>query len=320
MKYQEIIASLPKKERWSGAFYNYEYQGFWFSRFALEGIISVQESFEAQPSDIVLCSAPKTGTTWLKALAFAIVTRNRFDGLSDNNNNHPLFNTVPHDCVPFLEVDLVENNKKDPEMPLLSTHLPFSSLPKCIISKDCKMVYICRDPKDTFVSYWHYLQRALPGGQHDHVVKRLSLGTEFESFCDGSTYYGPYWDHVLGYWKASVERPDNVLFLKYEDLKRDTLFYVRKLGEFMGQPFTAEEERRGAAERIVELCSLQKLSGLEVNKSGKHRQGTPMSSNNYSFFRRGMVGDWKNLLTPEMQRRIDEITEQKLQGSGFSFS
>ncbi|XP_019189649.1 PREDICTED: flavonol sulfotransferase-like [Ipomoea nil] len=319
MKYQEIIASLPKKEKWSGASYNYEYQGFWFSPFALEGIISVQQSFQAQPSDILLCSAPKTGTTWLKALAFAIVTRNQFD----DNNNHPLFNAVPHDCVPFLEVDLVDHveKKKDPEMmPLLSTHLPFSSLPKSIVSRGCKMVYICRDPKDTFVSYWHYLQRAMPGGQHDHVVERLSLEKEFESFCDGSTYYGPYWDHVLGYWKASIERPDSVLFLKYEDLKRDTVFYVRKLGEFMGRAFTAEEERRGAAERIVELCSLEKLSGLEVNKSGKHRQGTPMSSNNYSFFRRGIVGDWKNLLTPEMQRRIDEITEQKLHGSGFSFS
>nr|GLL22092.1 flavonol sulfotransferase-like [Ipomoea trifida] len=248
MKYQEIIGSLPKKEIWNGGSYIYEYQGFWFYSPFLEGIISVQQSFQAQPGDIVLCSAPKTGTTWLKALAFAIVTRDRFDGLSDNNNNHPLFNAVPHDCIPFLEVDLVENKRKDPEMPLLSTHLPFSSLPKCIISKDCKMVYICRDPKDTFVSYWHYLQRALPGGQHDHVVKWLSLEKEFEMFCDGSSVYGPYWDHVLGYWKASFERPDNVLFLK-----------------------------------------------------------------------RGVVGDWKNLLTPQMQRRIDEITDQKLHGSGFSF-
>ncbi|XP_031103402.1 flavonol sulfotransferase-like [Ipomoea triloba] len=312
MKYQEIIASLPKKEIWNGVSYIYEYQGFWFNSPFLEGTISVQESFQAQPGDIVLCSAMKTGTTWLKALAFAIVTRNQFDVLSsDNNNNHPLFNAVPHDCIPFLEVDLVEN-KKDPEMPLLSTHLPFSSLPKCIISKDCKMVYICRDPKDTFVSYWHFLQRVLPG-------KQLSLEKEFEMFCDGSSVYGPYWDHVLGYWKASIERPDSVLFLKYEDLKRGTLFYVRKLGEFMGQPFTAEEERRGAAERIVELCSLQKLSGLEVNKTGKHRQGTALSINNDSFFRRGVVGDWKNLLIPQMQRRMDEITEQKLQGSGFSF-
>nr|GME09226.1 flavonol sulfotransferase-like [Ipomoea batatas] len=250
MKYQEIIGSLPKKEIWNGGSYIYEYEGFWFCSPFLEGTISVQESFQAQPGDIVLCSAMKTGTTWLKALAFAIVTRNRFDVLSssDNNNNHPLFNAVPHDCVPFLEVDLVENNKKDPEMPLLSTHLPFSSLPKCIISKDCKMVYICRDPKDTFVSYWHFLQRALQGGQLDQVVKQLSLEKEFEMFCDGSSIYGPYWDHVLGYWKASIERPDSVLFLK-----------------------------------------------------------------------RGVVGDWKNLLTPQMQRRIDEITDQKLQGSGFSF-
>ncbi|WKA11030.1 hypothetical protein VitviT2T_028565 [Vitis vinifera] len=31
-----------------------------------------QEHFQAQPSDIILSSAPKTGTTWLKALTFSI--------------------------------------------------------------------------------------------------------------------------------------------------------------------------------------------------------------------------------------------------------
>jgi hypothetical protein len=36
-----------------------------------------------------------------------------------------------------------------------------------------------------------------------------------------------------------------------------------------------------------------------------------------SFFRKGIVGDWKNHLTPEMATRLDQITEQKLKDTGL---
>jgi hypothetical protein len=37
---------------------------------------------------------------------------------------------------------------------------------------------------------------------------------------------------VLGYWKASLERPDKVLFLKYEDLKEDIISNLKKIAGF----------------------------------------------------------------------------------------
>ena len=48
---------------------------------------------------------------------------------------------------------------------------------------------------------------------------------------------GPFWDHVLKYQKTSLERPQKIMFLKYEDLKRDPRGQVKKLAEFMGRPF-----------------------------------------------------------------------------------
>ena len=41
---------------------------------------------------------------------------------------------------------------------------------------------------------------------------------------------------------------------------------------------------------------------------------------NNAFFRKGMVGDWKNLLTLEMAMRLDQITKQKLTGSGLTLN
>ncbi|KAB2032972.1 hypothetical protein ES319_D05G415900v1 [Gossypium barbadense] len=125
--------------------------------------------------------------------------------------------------------------------------------------------------------------------------------------------YGSYWDHVLGYWKASLERPDKLMFLTYEDLVEDTVLYLKKIAEFMGYPFSSEEQQQGVPENIVQMCSFENLSGLEVNKIGKHREGQGnLEFENNIYFRKGKVGDWKNYLTTEMSQRLDQRTLQKL--------
>ena len=246
----------------------------------------VQEQFKAHPSDIVLCSFPKTGTTWLKALSFAIATRKRFGDISTTN---PLLTTVPHECIPFLEADLIQNSdNRDPELPLFATHLSYTCLPKSILESRCKIVYICRDPKDTFVSLWHFLDKFL--GTRERK-QQLCFELEFERFCQGKSSYGPFWDHVLAFWNASLGSPERVLFLKYEDMKKDTLFYIKRLAHFLNQPFSKQEENEGVPQKIMELCSFDNLSRLEVKKSGKHCAETDIGVNNSAYFRKGEVGD-----------------------------
>ncbi|KAL7192293.1 hypothetical protein ACSBR2_024183 [Camellia fascicularis] len=60
----------------------------------------------------------------------------------------------------------------------------------------------------------------------------LTLEEAFDMFCKGIFSYGPFWDHVLGYWKESLPCPTRVLFLNYEDMKRNTLIHAKKLAEF----------------------------------------------------------------------------------------
>ncbi|KAF5821928.1 putative quercetin-3-sulfate 4'-sulfotransferase [Helianthus annuus] len=71
----------------------------------------VQQSFKARPSDVFLYSYPKSSTTWLKALAYAIGTREKFDG-----PNNPLLPKMPHNCIPTLErsvEQILENHHKN---------------------------------------------------------------------------------------------------------------------------------------------------------------------------------------------------------------
>ncbi|PWA67089.1 sulfotransferase 16 [Artemisia annua] len=129
--------------------------------------------------------------------------------------------------------------------------------------------------------------------------------------------YGPYWDHVLGFWRASLESPDKILFLKYEEIKKEPEVHVKRSADFMGVPISAEEEN-GVVEKIAKFCSFEHLKNLEVNKTGIQRFDFGFEIENRHFFRQGLVGDWKHHMTQEMGERIDRITQEKFQGSGLT--
>lgn len=69
-------------------------------------------------------------------------------------------------------------------------------------------MYMCRDQKDALVSMWHFL-------------KRNGLQNLYESFCEGTCFGGPVWNHILEYWRASKANPSRVLFLRYERLLQE---------------------------------------------------------------------------------------------------
>jgi hypothetical protein len=72
----------------------------------------------------------------------------------------------------------------------------------------------------------------------------------FELFCEGVAVFGPtpIWEHYLGYWDLSVREHNNVLFLKYDDMMVQPSRHVRMLAEFLGVPFTVDEESGGVME------------------------------------------------------------------------
>ncbi|CAN6166803.1 unnamed protein product [Urochloa humidicola] len=250
------------------------------------------------------------------ALAFATAARDAYP--APTAREHPLRRLHPHDVVPLVDEVFArgEEARLDalPSPRLMSTHLPFTLLPEPVLAGCCRVVYVCRDPKDTLVSLWHFLRRS------SRPEAALSFAELFDAVCNGTTATGPVWDHVLSYWRASVARPDRVLFLKYEDLLRDPGECVRRLAGFMGRPFSAAEEAAGAVAAVVELCSLGNMKALQVNKAGSFAAGNYLAMTRDSFFRKGVAGDWANHMTPEMAARMDRIFREKFLGTGFSFA
>ncbi|OMO60120.1 hypothetical protein COLO4_33935 [Corchorus olitorius] len=247
---------------------------------------------------------PEESATWLKALTLAIVTRThrRNTGSSALLPKEPReYDSVP-DPVPFLADFATKSDIREPGLPLTSTHVPYTLLPKSALDSDsnCKIVYICMEPKNAFVSLYHSTAKLRD--------KELSLDKAFDQFCQGKSFYGPYWDHVLGFWRANQDRPDKVLFLQYEEMMEDTPFYVQKLAEFLGYPFSPGEENQEKMEYVNRVSENIKGGWFATNP------GLPYDKTLYDRLKKQL---WKYWLNPEMGELLDKITDEKLSGYGF---
>uniref|UniRef100_A0A0D9WNX6 Sulfotransferase n=1 Tax=Leersia perrieri TaxID=77586 RepID=A0A0D9WNX6_9ORYZ len=318
----DMLSSLPSKTEVNLGLTIYHYQGFWLHDNWVLSAVALQRSFVPRPDDVIVASLPKCGTTWLLSLAFATMARRAYPPAAAD---HPLRRISPHQCVPFLDV-----LGAIPSPRLMNTHMPLTMLPNTY-----KVVYVCREPKDMVVSFWHFFQQTVPG---------VTFAETFEAFCDGANISGPFWDHNLGYWRASIARPNSVLFLRYEwllgvnlgqrrigiklreswdlapstvmrsnneELLRDPAKNVRELARFVGLPFSEPPRPRRR------LAFLSNLRSLEVNRTGY--VDSRLNLRRDTLFRKGVTGDWVNYMTPEMACRLDDIVEEKLGAAGFSF-
>ncbi|CAI0437815.1 unnamed protein product [Linum tenue] len=318
MSIEEMKELAPKKEV---MFWNVheicQMEGFWFLAHLMESMVAFRSDFQPRSEDVLITSFPKTGTTWLMALCHNILHRH------DNREEDDILTRMNlHEVVPTLDVffltDQVQNlllNSGGGR--LLHTHLPYTCLPESVRNSGCKIVHVTRNPKDTLVSMWHFFNKVLK--RDPTATGPFPMEGAVESFCTGVLPWGPFHENVVSYWEESKKRPDEVLFLKYEDMCRDPKKEVRKLASFLGKPFPPTSVNGGVDEEVEKVLwrsSLGRLRELEVNKNNVVSELTQIS--NSSYFRKGTVGDWKNYLTPQMAERVDQLTQLKLQGTGLS--
>lgn len=179
-----IFLSLPREKGWITP-YLYLFQDFWCPSHVIQPINTFQNHFQAKHTDVVVATFPKSGTTWLKALTFAVVNRHHIPPSLDNNS-HPLLTNNPHHLVPSFEVSVygktpqshhLLSNMTEPR--LFGTHIPFPSLAKSIKEDpNCKIIYICRNPFDNLVSHWMFLNKTKPAS-----FPTITLEEAFERYC-----------------------------------------------------------------------------------------------------------------------------------------
>ena len=261
--------------------------------------IEQMKDMKLRPDDVWVVTYPKCGTTWTQQIVRLIINRGKDDGL-----------TIEY-AVPWVEgfckiPEIGRNYRIDVDKMAspraFKSHFPYEMMP-CGLPNTTPGNYInvVRNPKDCAVSFYHqYL--SFPYYPH------YEWNEFFELFMKGDVDFGNYFDHVLS-WQSHKD-DNNVLFLKYEDMKRDLPNVVAQIAKFIGQDISKE--------LVEEIAHKTTFANMRNNSSANYEEcKTIFKSTGTDFIRKGEVGDWKNYFTPEQAARLDAVYDKKLKGTGI---
>ena len=216
--------------------------------------------------------------------------------------------------VPFLEatispypfgVDVVES-RHPPR--LMKSHLHADFFEKQLREGQGKFIVVMRNVKDTLVSFYNFYKRILP---HDYAP-RMTWQRFFEKFQERQLLHGDWLDFNLSWWKLR-ERTDNILIVKYEDMKNDLRGIILKVADFVGKTLSEEQ-----VSKLVEHAS---FSSMKNNEAVNHtmRVGPNYKADAPPFMRKGLVGGWKSELTPEEDQYLEEKYVKMAEKHGLVF-
>ncbi|XP_072537139.1 cytosolic sulfotransferase 3-like [Salminus brasiliensis] len=261
------------------------------------------QNFQARPDDILIATYPKAGTTWvsyiLELLYFSKMGPERQTSL-------PIYLRVPflEGLFPGLPTG-VELADKLPTSPrLIKTHLPVQLVPKSFWEQNCRVVYVARNAKDNAVSYFHFDRMNM--GQPDPV----DWSTDLQKFMDGRKVFGPWYDHVCGYWEKK-QTYSNIHYMFFEDMVEDTGREVEHLCSFLGLSTPIEERER--------ITKGTHFNTMKLNKMTNYSTVPVMDFKVSPFMRKGKVGDWKNHFTVAQNEQFDEHYKQKMKNTTLQF-
>lgn len=257
--------------------------------------LDLLKDVELFSDDIWIVTLARSGTTWTQQIIKNILSKGDDDVRIDL-------------AVPWLEAanklspyDVDLSDIKRPRA--FKSHMPYHLMP-CGLpnSTPCKYIYVVRNPKDVAVSYYY----------HYFTLKHadnFSWDTFISWFLSGEVYFGDYFDHVLGWWEHRED--SNVLFLKYEDMKKDIRSSVIRIASFIDRNLSEE-----AIQSVIEKSSFSSMkkdptANYEwIPKHTRHPEGTP-------FIRKGIVGGWKDHFTSEQSAKFDALYSQKFKAAGL---
>lgn len=210
--------------------------------------------------DVFIVGHPKSGSTWFQNLVAGVV-----------------YGVDPEFAPYALIRDLVPGHaqkyyKRYGTPTFFKSHHPPQPQYK-------RVIYIVRDGRDVMVSYFHHIR----GGKNKDI--------EFLKVVQGKDVPWPYkWHEHVEAWLNNPYQAQ-MLVIKYEDLKQDT---VKELRRFCG--FVGVERDEAFLQRVGEKATFEKLRQKEINLGIAYPNWSPAQL----FMRRGQVGSHKDEMPAEV--------------------
>jgi len=250
------------------------------------------KNFRLDKADIIVASFPKSGTTWTQEIVVQLLSCCSSGNVCGQDER---IRTL-EETFPFLEAHWtnIDDVQKMPSPKLIKTHLPYSKLPQNAISGKAKVIYVARNPKDIVVSYYFFSKL------FKFVNFKGNLDDAFIRFVQGKVMFGPWLDHVLSYWQHKMDH--NLLFLTYEELHENLKGAVERIADFIGcSPLSSHQ-----METVMHETSFQVMKRNPKTNKTLLNELEIFNPDNGDFMRKGVVGDWKNYLTSEMNDVIEK--------------
>ena len=206
--------------------------------------------------------------------------------------------------MPDMDIVTMAENMPRDKPRLIKTHLPFELLPPNLLDT-AKVIYVSRNPKDTCVSWYHHIKIRMDEDK-DPVGFKGTFDDLAKMFLEGHTVYGDYWTMLESGWSRRYH--PNLKFLWYEDMRRDLTPVVKDLCNFSGYQLSSEK-----VEELVSMMSIDKFRKRMVD--GSRDEGTKKTMQD--FVRKGIVGDWANHFSDEVNAKFDKWIQEKLAVTGI---
>lgn len=274
-------------------------------------------SYKPLDGDLFVASYPKCGTTWMQHIVYSILR----DGAAPANIMEFMSSS------PFLEFMGADGARAMPRPGAIKTHLPFNKVP---YSAQAKYIYVTRNPYDCCVSAYYHVKN------FHSMIFDGTFDEYFDMFVEGKVDYGNYFAHLLSWYEHRGD--GNVLFLTYEDLKKDTRGCVLKIADFVDKQQYGDRLRQHpeVLDKVLDTISIESMRKLysqlgewakqmasmplealpEAMRSAietvKQMLSTPIKGD---FVRKGIVGDWKNHFSSEQVARMKELIAARTAGS-----
>lgn len=252
-------------------------------------------SYRPAAEDVFVATQMKCGTTWMQQLVYEVLARGGGD-LGDEGHRH-LYAVSPWIEAPWCVSIADAPRLGERGQRVIKTHLPASL---CPYGEKARYVYVTREPVACFASAADFVTM---------LMGPLAPGLPglVDWFCSERMWWGPWPDHVDGWWRWSRERP-NVLFLHYEEMLADLPGTVDRVAAFLEAPL-APAERAAVVEK----------SGFAYMKAHEDRfemaPPTPFGSEG-AFLKSGRRDRGRDVGAAERER-ILAFCRERLRGAAY---
>jgi len=153
------------------------------------------------------------------------------------------------------------------------------------------VIYLVRNPLDVAVSFANHNSQGINLAVENLCNKEFCLCRGIKNLPNQLRQIHLTWSGHVASW---LESPNSVCVLRYEDMKLNPFATFKRAVQFLELDKSDEE-----VQAAIETCSFDKLQNQEKKNSFNEK---PQKCQ--SFFRKGIVGDWRAHLT---EKQVDRI-------------